>query len=71
MSVSEQTHSITLTVQDEGPGLPDEFTMKGAQTLGMRIISALAEQMGASLTGKSTHPGAEFVAEIPVEPYKH
>jgi two-component sensor histidine kinase len=71
MSVSEQTRSITLTVQDEGPGLPDEFTMKGAQTLGMRIIGALAEQMGASLTAKSTHPGAEFVAEIPVEPYKH
>jgi two-component sensor histidine kinase len=71
MSVSEQRRSITLTVQDEGPGLPDEFTMKGAQTLGMRIIGSLAEQMGASLTAKSTYPGAEFVAEIPAEPHKH
>jgi two-component sensor histidine kinase len=66
LAVPEATPpSLTLTVRDEGPGLPDGFNVGGAQTLGVKIIRALVEQMGASLTAKSAHPGAEIVVDIP------
>jgi two-component sensor histidine kinase len=66
LAVPEATPpSLTLTVRDEGPGLPDDFNITGAQTLGVKIIAALVEEMGASLTTKSAQPGAEIVVNIP------
>jgi signal transduction histidine kinase len=60
--------SVTLRVRDQGPGLPEGFSLDRAQTLGMKIIRALVERMGAHLTIHHQQPGAEFVAEIPVTP---
>jgi two-component sensor histidine kinase len=60
--------SVTLRVRDQGPGLPEGFSLDRAQTLGMKIIRALVERMGANLTIHHQQPGAEFVTEIPVTP---
>jgi two-component sensor histidine kinase len=60
--------TVALTVRDEGSGLPNNFNVGGAQTLGMKIIRALVEQMGAKLTAKSAQPGTEFVIDIPKNP---
>jgi two-component sensor histidine kinase len=66
LAVSEATPpSVTLAVRDEGPGPPDDFNVGGAQTLGVKIIRALVEQMGASLTARRLYPGAEIAIEIP------
>jgi two-component sensor histidine kinase len=64
----DATPSVTLSVRDEGQGLPDDFNVARAQSLGMKIIRALVEQMGASLTVNSAQAGAEFVVEIPLDP---
>jgi two-component sensor histidine kinase len=64
----EAARSVTLIVRDEGSGLPDDFDVEGAQTLGMKIIRALVAQMEASLTARRAQPGAEFVVEIPKHP---
>jgi two-component sensor histidine kinase len=68
VNAPDATPSVVLSVRDEGQGLPDNFSMGRAQSLGMKIIRALVEQMGASLTINSAQPGAEFVAEIPIAP---
>ena len=65
---SEPIPSVAVTVRDEGSGLPNDFNVEGAQTLGMKIIRAIVEQMGAKLTAKSAQPGAEFVIDIPKNP---
>src|SRR5262245_46370479 len=66
LAMSEATPPlVTLTVRDEGPGLADSFDVEGAQTLGVKIIRPLLEQMGASLVAKSAHPGAEIAVDIP------
>ena len=67
-NATDATASVVLCVRDEGQGLPNDFSMGRAQSLGMKIIRALVEQMGASLTINSAQPGAEFVAEIPIDP---
>jgi two-component sensor histidine kinase len=60
--------SVTLCVRDEGTGLPEDFELEVAPSLGMKIIRALVEQMGAQLSVKRPQPGTEFLATIPLAP---
>lgn len=41
--------TIVLTVQDDGHGLPAGFDLKQAKSLGLRIVQALAQQIGAQI----------------------
>jgi len=40
--------SMRLTVEDDGIGLPADFNRTSTQTLGLRLVSALSEQLRAS-----------------------
>jgi two-component sensor histidine kinase len=56
--------SVTLSVRDEGKGLPADGDLKNG--LGMKIIDAFLKQSGATLEiGKPT-VGAEFIVELPL-----
>lgn len=56
--------SVTLSVRDEGKGLPVDGDLKNG--LGMKIIDAFLKQSGAMLEiGKPT-VGAEFIVELPL-----
>jgi two-component sensor histidine kinase len=68
LSAPRVTPWVTLSVRDEGQGLPEGFSVGRAQSLGMKIIRALIEQMGAGFTVNSAQPGAEFVVKIPTGP---
>ena len=39
----------TLTVSDEGPGLPDDFNLNQSRGLGMSVVQTLARQLGGQL----------------------
>jgi len=41
--------SYTLTVSDQGRGLPSDFDPTKSRTLGMRIVTALIRQIGGRL----------------------
>jgi two-component sensor histidine kinase len=58
--------SVTLFVRDEGKGLSEHFEIKVAPSLGMKIIRALVQQMGAQLSVKRLQPGTEFLVTIPL-----
>lgn len=47
---------LALSVRDRGRGLPPGFTAEG-RSLGMRLVSALAGQLGGALTMENAHPG--------------
>jgi two-component sensor histidine kinase len=64
----EAAPSVTLTVSDDGPGLPDDFDVEKARTLGMKIIMAIVAQMDATFTPKRSQTGAEFVVQISKNP---
>ncbi|WP_331931789.1 sensor histidine kinase [Phenylobacterium sp.] len=58
-----------LAVSDLGVGLPKGFDLARAyESLGMRIITTLAKQLGGELTADSTEPGARFALVFPVRP---
>ena len=41
--------SYRLTVADDGPGLPDDFSLDATSGLGMKVLSVLAKQLGGEL----------------------
>ena len=54
----------SLTVTDNGPGLPPDFAPGASQTLGMALVSSLCDQLGGDLTWESG-PGASFRVTAP------
>jgi two-component sensor histidine kinase len=59
-----------ITVADEGRGLPPGFDPLAARdTLGMRLLNALAAQIGARLSlGGSEGPGTRLTVALPASP---
>ena len=56
---------VLLEVRDEGSGLPRDFDLLKAKSLGMRIIAAFSQQLGGEVTIKQLSPGTKFVVTIP------
>jgi two-component sensor histidine kinase len=57
--------TITISVRDEGIGLPSDFDLKSGKRLGMRLVNALSEQVQADLQVHRRTPGTEFLFRIP------
>lgn len=58
-----------LEVADKGVGLPPGFDLAAArESLGMRVITGLAAQLGGELTAGSAQPGASFSLVFPLAP---
>jgi two-component sensor histidine kinase len=59
---------VSLSVRDDGRGLPRDFQVAGARTMGMRIVAALIEQLGAQVKVVSPSEGAtEFLVDCPLQ----
>jgi two-component sensor histidine kinase len=60
----------SLSVLDDGPGLPEGFTPSGHKGLGMKIIQSLVKQIGADFQmGRGDHDlGARFTILFRVQP---
>jgi two-component sensor histidine kinase len=56
---------LTISVRDEGAGLPPGFDRSKLKGLGMRIIMAFVKQLDGTLEIHARHPGTEFVVTIP------
>jgi PAS domain S-box-containing protein len=46
---------VVLTVADNGPGFPDDFSLEDADSLGMQLIYNLMRKLGGSIQIDSTH----------------
>ena len=59
---------VLISVRDEGIGLPSNFDLKTGKTLGMRIVGALAQQLGVTLNVTANVPGTEITLLLLVSP---
>ena len=57
---------FSISVRDEGAGLPEGFQIGKGRGLGTRMVRALAEQLNASLDLVARRPGAEFILTAPL-----
>jgi two-component sensor histidine kinase len=56
--------TATVSVIDEGVGLPDAFRADRVGGLGMRLINALVEQMDGALRIDRRAQGASFTVDV-------
>ena len=65
--VRPAANSALLSVRDDGVELPADFDIKKGKGLGMRIVAALSEQLGATITQSSYDNGKEFSVLFPCD----
>lgn len=56
VNLARQDGVIELCVLDDGGGLPPGFDLKHSKSLGLKVVSSLARQMGAQLTIENHAP---------------
>ena len=56
---------FSISVRDEGVGVPTDFDPQASRGLGMRIVSAFSKQLGGDIVHVAGTPGAEFTVTIP------
>jgi two-component sensor histidine kinase len=56
---------FTISVRDEGVGFPRDFNPREASGLGMRLVSALVQQLNGTLEMQAAKPGTEFCVAVP------
>ncbi len=54
---------VTISVADNGRGLPEGFDWRNSSTMGLLIVDLLTKQIGATLRVE-THPGTTFKIEF-------
>jgi two-component sensor histidine kinase len=57
---------FSISVRDEGVGLPIDFDVHKAKGLGMRIITAFSKQVNATIKVRTLEPGTEFILSVPL-----
>ena len=50
-----------------GVGLPTDFAVRGAKSLGTRIVRAFASQLGAEFSVDARKPGTQFKLVVPLQ----
>src|SRR5216683_2650435 len=65
VTVARIGDKLTISVRDEGAGLPPGFDHTRSKGLGMRIITAFVTQLDGTLEIHARHHGTEFVVTIP------
>ena len=65
---SSGTDSVVLSVRDYGNGLSIEPQEGGEASLGLKLVSAIVTQLGASMQIGRHQPGTEFIVTAPLEP---
>ena len=56
---------LTLTISDDGVGLPESFDAKNGGGMGFKVMRSLAAEIGGSLDIRSTHLGLSFRLSLP------
>jgi PAS domain S-box-containing protein len=62
----ERDGSATLVVSDDGLGFPDTIDFRNTQSLGMRLVVVLVEQIGGTVALK-VEKGTEFAVTFPAK----
>jgi two-component sensor histidine kinase len=59
---------FTISVRDKGRGVPSDFDPHTAKGLGMRLVTAFAQQLNGELEIRNAEPGSEFLVIVPHSP---
>ena len=60
-----EKHAVSVSVRDEGVGLPASFDPMTSRRLGTRLVNALSKQLGTELTRPSSAVGTTYALLVP------
>lgn len=60
----ESSGHYLLTVTDNGPGMPSEFSIEKTKSLGLRLVSSLSRQLGGNYRFENLEQGCVFFVEF-------
>jgi PAS domain S-box-containing protein len=60
----QEDHTFSLTVQDDGVGLPPDYEARSAASLGTQLVTVLVHQLGGQMKAETDH-GARFTIVFP------
>jgi PAS domain S-box-containing protein len=69
VAITREAGGYCLSVQDDGPGLPPDYDLRAAKSLGMQLVGTLARQISGTVEavpGKSARFAVHFPAEAAV-----
>ena len=58
---------MSISVRDEGVGMPPGFDVTKSKRLGTRLVAALSQQLNATLTNPAGVRGSSFCLVVPIE----
>ena len=58
---------LTLVIEDDGMGLPPGFDWKNTESLGLRLVNSLVDQLGGTIERRAG-TGTAFIITIPGKP---
>lgn len=64
LSEASKTNTITLSIKDNGVGLPKHFVITDSGSLGMSLIDVLSQQLDASYEYNSSEQGTVFTIQF-------
>ncbi len=64
--LSQEDGMATLTIRDNGKGLPLGINLDDGETLGLQLVSHLTRQLGGSISAES-NGGTTFILRFPVK----
>ena len=65
ISLDKMENHVTLTIQDNGIGLPDEFDMNKSTGFGLMIVSMLSQQLKGTYTIEN-HKGTRSILKFDI-----
>jgi PAS domain S-box-containing protein len=68
--ISSQGDNVSITVADQGVGVPPDLDRQTSKSLGMTLVHILTKQLGGSLE-ISSPPGASFTVHFTRQPIRH
>lgn len=66
VTLTREGAGIALTVEDDGAGLPPGFDLKSTDSLGLRMVRAMARQIGCTLDLKPGTVGTALRISLPL-----
>ncbi len=66
VTLERDGEAFRMSVADNGPGLPKDFSLGGGDGLGTKIVSLLVRQLGGYIEASSANGGASFVLIAPL-----
>lgn len=67
VALTRDAPGLTISVRDEGVGLPANFDVRKSSGLGMRLVTAFAKQLRGNLKVVAREPGTEFLVTFPLD----